>query len=207
MSDKNSKKRRYVEILSERIRTQGFEMSDKCSYCEKHEFACVASSYSGRCAECVAQRRKCDLSGPSSEEWESVAREETRIRREKERIRAEKRVLAIARRELESRQREMEAKLLRLERLEEVNDEKEDTLKVRAAKMLRLGLKSFDELDALEETEKREAAGVATEATVGGEPSASTSTPGVIFDFPSPSASFWESLDAGGKTPQATQGS
>jgi len=207
MSNKNSKKRKYVEILSKRIRIQGFEMSDKCSYCEKHEFACVASSCSGRCAECVAQRRKCDLSGPSPEEWESVAREETRIRREKERIRAEKRALATARRELETRQREMEAKLLRLERLEEVNDEKEDILKVRAAKMLRLGLKSFDELDALEETEKREAARVAIEATAEGEPSAFSLTPGVIFDFLSLSASFWEFLDAGGETPQATQGS
>ena len=207
MSDKNSKKRKYVEIFSERIRTQGFEMSDECSYCEKHEFICVAFSCSGRCAECVAQRRKCDLSDPSSEEWESVAREETRIRREKERIRAEKRILATARRELESRQREMEAKLLQLKRLEEINDKKEDTLKVRAAKMFRLGLKSFDELDALEETEKREAAGVATKAIVEGELSASTLTLNVIFDFLSPSASFWESLDAGDETPQATQGS
>jgi len=206
MSDKNSKKRKYVEILFERIRTQGFEMSDKCSYCEKHEFACVASSCSGRCAKYVAQRRKCDLSGPSPKEWESVAKEETRIRREKERIRAKKRALATARRELESKQREMEAKLLRLKRLEEVNDEKENTLKVRVAKMLRLGLKSFDELDALEKTEKREAARVATEATAEGEPSASSSSPSVIFDFFSPFASFWESLDVGGETPQATQG-
>ena len=174
-------------------------MSDKCSNCEKHELACVASTLSGRCAECVAHRRKCDLLGPSLEEWESLAREETSVRREKERLRAEKRVLVSTRLELE-------AKLLRIERLEEVNDKKEDTLKVRAAKMLRLGLKSFEELEALEETERKEAE-VAREAIAEGEPSASSSAPGVIFDFPSPSASFWEALDAGGETPQATQGS
>jgi len=38
------------------------------------------------------------------------------------------------------------------------------------------------------------------------DPSVPPSTPGVIFDFPSPSASFWESLNAGDETPQATQG-
>ena len=165
-------------------------MSNKCLYCEKYEFAYVASSCSGRCAKCVAQRRKCDLSSPSPEEWKSITKEETRIRREKERIRAEKRALATARRELESRQRKMEAKLLRLKRLEEINNKKENTLKVRAAKMLRLGLKSFDELDALKETEKREAARIAIEATAEGEPSASSSTLNMIFNFPSPSTSF-----------------
>jgi len=38
------------------------------------------------------------------------------------------------------------------------------------------------------------------------DPSVPPSTPGVIFDFPSPFASFWESLNAGGETPQAIQG-
>ena len=200
MNDKNSKKRKYIENTIERFRVQGVEMSDKCSYCEKHELACLASSFSGRCAECIAQRKKCDLSGPSVEEWESIAREETRLRREKERLQREEE-------ETLAKQQEILAKLLRLRRLTRANNAKEDSLKVRAARMLRLGLKSFDELDALEETEKREAARVATEATAEGEPSASSSTPGVIFDFPSPSASFWEALDAGGETPQATQGS
>ena len=190
MSDKNSKKRRYVEILFERIHTQGFKMNDKCSYCEKHKFTCVASSYSDRCAECIAQRKKYDLSDPSLKEWESVARKETRIRREKKRIRAEKRALATAHRELKSRQREMEAKLLRLKRLKKVNDKKKNTLKVRTAKILRFGLKSFNKLDALKETEKREAARIAIEATAEGEPSASSSTLNMIFNFPSPSTSF-----------------
>ena len=149
----------------------------------------MASSFSGRCAECVAQRKKCDLSDPSVKEWESIAREETRLRREKERLQRE--------------EEETLAKLLRLRRLTRANNAKKNSLKVRAAKMLRLDLKSFNELNALEETEKREAAKVATEATAKGEPSAFSSSPSMIFNFPSSSTSFWEFLDTGDKTPQA----
>jgi len=172
-------------------------MSDRCSYCEKHDKECVVSPTSSRCSECFQKQRKCDAEGPSLADWEALEREEAKIRKEKSRLRAEK--------------RELHSRLLRLERLEEVNNEKEDNFRTRAARLLRLGLKSFDELDALEAKEKEEetrkdAEKVATGEALEGEPLAPLSPPGVIFDFPSPSASFWEALDAGGETPQATQG-
>jgi len=198
MTEINSKKRKRAITTSGRIYLQGVKMSDKCSYCEKHDKECVVSSASSRCSECFQKQRKCDASGPSQEDWEALEREEAKIQKEELRLLAEK--------------RELHSKLLRLERLDEVNREKRNNFRARAARMLRLGVKSFDELDALEAKEKEEEARGDAEAPATREASQDDSfvppsSPGVIFDFPSPSASFWESLDAGGETPQATRGS
>jgi len=67
---------------------------------------------------------------------------------------------------------------------------KQKELAARRLALAERGLKYLDELDALEAKE--------AEATFG-----PVASPGVIFDFPSPSASFLERLGAGGETPQA----
>jgi len=193
MNEKTSKKRKYITAYAQRIRNLGHEMADRCSYCEMHDKECIVSAGSGRCSECFGRSRKCDVSGPTLEDWEALEREEARLRQEKAKLKAER--------------AEAFSKILRLERQSEAAEEKLAKFRKRAAHMLKLGLKSIDELDALEEAEEREAERVATEATAEGEPPAPSLTPGATFVFPSPSASFWEALDAGGETPQATQGS
>jgi hypothetical protein len=88
------------------------------------------------------------------------------------------------------------AKILRLWRQQRV-------LRERREEMLRRGLRTLNELDALEEKERLEIG--ERERAVGEQPNASTSFDVPIGDL-DPSDPFWASLGFGGETPQASQG-
>jgi len=192
MSDNNSKKRKYTSRTVAQIRRQGAIMSLKCSNCVSLKKECVVAKNSARCAECFKNKKSCDVRGPSEEGWKLLEGEEEKLRVEEEKLQRE--------------EEETLAKMLRLKRLARANREKQASFRSRASHMLQLGLKSLEELDAWEEKERKENEAVVKGAAPADDPSVPPSSPGVIFDFPSPSASFWESLNAGGETPQATQG-
>jgi len=189
MSEKTTRKRKYITATSKRMREKGHEMADRCTYCEMHDKKCVVTANSSRCSECFGRSRKCDVSGSSLEDWEALEREETRLRQEEAKLEAER--------------AEAFSRILRLEQQSKATREKLANFRKRSSHMLKLGLKTLDELDAWEERERENA----REATASAGSPAPPSTPDMIFDFPSPSASFLEALGAGGGTPQATQGS
>jgi len=171
------------------MREKGHEMADQCTYCEMHNKKYVVTANSSRCSECFGRNRKCDVSGPSLEDWEALEREETRLRQKKAKLEAEK--------------AEAFSRILRLEQQSKATREKLANFRKRSSHMLKLELKTLDKLDAWEEREKEDA----REATALAGSPAPPSTPGVIFDFLSPSTSFLKALNAGDRTPQATQGS
>ena len=122
--------------LGDRIDRDGIEMFP-CTNCEKHNRSCVVAegSNSKRCGECVRRGVKCDVEGIPVRDWETLEREEERLRLEKE-------ITLQA----------VQAGLARMARLEK----QQDHLKRRGAEMLRRGLKTLDELEAQEEKEKQE---------------------------------------------------
>jgi hypothetical protein len=71
--------------LAARILETGFEMFP-CSNCERWKTKCVLSDNesSGRCAECVRRGKKCDVKGIPIGDWESLSREEARLKSEEE---------------------------------------------------------------------------------------------------------------------------
>lgn len=129
--ERTAQKKQERETLSLRIKTSGYTMppDSKCAPCLRHGRRCIVLPRdSGRCSECVWRGFSCDagVRGVSASDWSSLEKEEQRIRAEK------KATLA---------------KLLRLERQEEF-------LRERGMKMLRRGLSSLDELDAVESVER-----------------------------------------------------
>ena len=126
MSAESARKARERADLVRRILRNGFEMS-ACSNCARRNRTCFSSpSDSRKCAECVRRKLKCDQSGPSHNDWIKLEREEERLDQEEE---------------------ETLAKLLRIRKQKKY-------LRSRGKEMLRRGLQTLDELDAVEEQEQ-----------------------------------------------------
>jgi hypothetical protein len=174
-----SRKRCEQFALAARIAKEGIEML-ACSFCRKNGKLCVVSSESTRCSECVRIGKRCDVAGPSVSDWKSLEAAEEKLELE-----AEKAEAAMA---------EAAARLARLRKQRRF-------LKKRGAEMLRRGLSSMDELEAVEEREQLEGTTIAA---------ASSAVPDFSFvEEPLPDfsdAAFWESLGFAGGTPQASQG-
>lgn len=127
-----SRKRKEREDLSLRIERSGIDMIP-CSECDKHDRRCVVAKDSKKCSSCVSLGIKCDAETILPLDWRSVEREEDRLEAE---ILRTQQVLA-----------ENSAKAARLFK-------QRTQLRSRAREMLRRGLKTLDELDAVEEKER-----------------------------------------------------
>ncbi len=184
MSSSKHTKIKERKLLADRITREGVEMPS-CSRCEKRGLRCLASASSKRCNECVrSNSRNCDVSGPSASDWQSLQKEEDRLRLE---TRMTREAVATA--------------MARLNRLEQ----QQDLLKTRGAEMLRRGLKTLDELEEVEERERQEA-----EAHVHLASPSITNSGGVApeHDYLSAlSPGFFDRWGVDGGTPPATLGS
>ncbi|TVY12487.1 hypothetical protein LARI1_G009615 [Lachnellula arida] len=162
-----------------------------CSYCEKHLRKCIVSKEnSSRCGECTRRGQKCDVRGPSSFDIASLLREQDRLDQEEE---------------------EATSKLLRLQKQKKF-------LRVRASEMIRRGLKTLDELDAVEESEQKECGAkqqlerealASSSALVGGSSDffldpADPALAAALSAY-DPSDPYWQGVGPG--TPQTSQGS
>jgi superfamily II RNA helicase len=154
---------------------------------------------SDRCLECVKHKKtQCDVWGPTTQQWAVLEREEQKLEVEWEATQESQRVLQEqileSQRKLLEHLSQSQAKLQRL-------DKQRKLLKTRAAEMMRRGLKSLDELDALEQKEKEEAEKQSQAGPV------SISSNEVPVDPSFLSDSFWEGLDFVDGTRQATPSS
>lgn len=132
MPSPNHLKIKERTTLSDRILSSGIEMAP-CANCKKKGRSCVVSKESKRCAECVRRGMRCDALGPSTDDWDSLQREEERLERE---------VAAAIQQAQEAFARQL--RLMKQQKL----------LKTRASEMLRRGLKTLDQLDEVEEKER-----------------------------------------------------
>ena len=193
-------KHKERNLLADKIDTRGTEMSP-CSSCKKHNRTCVVlNEQSKRCGECVRRGYRCDVIGPSDGDWKVLDREEQRLAFE---TRITREAVATAM-----------AKLNRLEL-------QRDLLKKRGSEMLRRGLQTLDELDAVEQKEKEELEREERErdeqqklddssrASLGLDPtnhdffaSPAEGDPLAGVDFSDP---FWATLGFAGGTPRASQ--
>lgn len=202
MTPIRSKKTEYRLNLYERVLRSGIIMPDSsaCSRCRAQHKVCAVASNSTRCAECIKAGGlvKCDVFGPSPAEWAKFERTEKQLADDlKEAREAQQRLM--------NHLFEMQAKVLRLEKQRE-------SLRSRAADMLRRGLQSLDELDEVEREEREENERRALDSAL--PPPASTGAPPdpVLLDFSGVavdpamvlSPSFWEGLGFDGGTPPAT---
>jgi hypothetical protein len=191
MPPDRSKKLRERRALADFIEIFG-DIMPSCSYCEKHSLECRVVDKSSRCNECARRGQSCDVHGPTVAMWKSLTDEGLRLQREKKET---SRIL-----------QEAASKLLRLERLEEVFREK-------STRMIRRGLGSLEELEAVEreerETKERlENEGEQQHELLATDPSFPADH-GLLDLDPAfdPGPEFWATLDAGGGTPQPSQGS
>ena len=173
---------KYRERLSlvRLIEAHGFEMPP-CSYCERNSRKCIVSEESSsKCSECVRRGERCDVEGPSLDDMESVLRETERLQREEE---------------------EAMAKILRLRK-------QQRRLQTKAKELIRRGLKTMDELEAVEEKEKQmeteRAANEAASTQVHGP--AAEADPFAGIEIPLLPPEVWANWDFAGETPQASQG-
>jgi hypothetical protein len=143
---------------------------------------------------------KCDVSGPSAGEWSRLEREEKKLNEDWSSTQSE--IMSLQQRLLE-----MQSKLMRL-------DKQREMFRSRAAEMFRRGLKSLEELDALEEEERLASSTPAPEPSSFGDeslfldPSLDPVLSAARADF-DPSDPFWSSLvsETSGGTPRAIPGS
>src|SRR5436190_20559679 len=157
-SQANSSARRRA--LAAKILKFGRVMPSPCSACRRSKTVCCVDRSSGRCAECIAKQRKCDLIVLDSECWSScllVLRVLTstgkKIDSERERIAKEIRETEEARQQLEESLLASSSKISRLRKQLDFVDDREHSLISR-------------ELSSIEEVERLEA-----------EPSAATLSP------------------------------
>lgn len=131
--------------LYSRVRDNGIIMPS-CSRClnSSPRLHCLVSSDSDRCAECIRAggNVSCDVWGPSKGDWE-------RLRRSEEKISTESDIALSEQQRLLAQLAEVSARLVRLEKHKKM-------FRSRAADMLQRGLKSLDELDAVEAKEREE---------------------------------------------------
>jgi len=148
-----------------------------CSNCVRYSRRCVIlNAKSQRCGECVRRGSKCDALQASISDLESLRLEEERLKLERD--------LAF------------EAAMAGLERVR-VLEKRQQELRTRGMEMLRRGLSSLDELDAVEAKELESAAARDREVPAPGLDS---------FDLPDLDPAFWDNLGFSGKIPQASQG-
>jgi hypothetical protein len=182
------------QVLADRIDSFGVDMPS-CSRCEKRGLDCRVSPESTKCGECVRSNMRCDVHGPSVQDW-------LKLRQEEERLAAEEAAAEILEEEAARKQAEARARVKRL-RLQQ------KLLKQRGSEMLRRGLKTLDELDEVEERERweREAAELPARATTASSSAVASGDPlgysGVALGADLPlSPSFWDTLDyVGGTAP------
>ena len=143
------RKKSECERLANRIQQTGIEMLP-CDRCQKKSLKCVQSIASRYCSECKRVDANCSAAPPSALEWDNLQKEEDRLSAEKEvtlsnllRLSTEKEVILL--------------KLLRLEH-------QQKSIKTKGAEMLRRGLASLDELEAVEELERQSASQKANSA-------------------------------------------
>jgi hypothetical protein len=183
--------RKYTERLNlaSQIEELGTEMSP-CTNCEKHGRTCVVlNEKSKKCSECVRRGQSCDVVGHSPGEWASLRREQDRLKFERDAA------FATA----------MEG-LARVQRLEK----QQELLKKRGAEMIRRGFQTLDELEETEERERKEREEAVlqeqrAQATVTSNSADPSGDPLADLGI-DPSDPFWATLDFGGGTPQASQG-
>jgi len=108
----------------------------QCSRCARRGFLCKVGKESSRCAECVRASTKCDCRGPSDVEWRSLEQQEDALEEKM-------RTTAVRADELHQELREQYARMERLRK-------QKRSLKERGSEMLRRGIQSLDELDALD---------------------------------------------------------
>jgi len=160
-----------------------------CSFCEKQNRKCVMKDgESSRCAECIRAKVVCDGASsawdknvPSMTAWESIEKQEAQLQQQEE---------------------EAMAKILRLRKQQRF-------LRERKEKMTKRGLKFLDELDAVEEKERREAEEkAAAEQRAQSENNLLANVDLSNSDdlFAAVPASFWEGLDVSGGNPSTSQG-
>ena len=193
MSPDSQRKKREQFALGNHIARVGIEMSP-CSFCEKNGKKCVVlPTGTPRCSECVRLGKKCDVEGIPAGDWEAVEREEFRLDTAE----------MLAEDSFRKAQSALNEAVNRLARLRQ----QKKFLRKRAGDMLRRGLKTMDELDAVEEKEAREKEEAerqvltpAGSADVSGDPlDDPLDFAGVAFDPDSAlSPFFWDSIDVGG---------
>jgi hypothetical protein len=187
-----ARSQKYIRRLatSALVKSSGFIMPS-CSYCEKHSRECrvALTSSPKRCSECIRRGGKCDVEGPSISDMTFIVQEQERLEAAEE---------AAALQEQDAFNRRM---LIR---------SKQKSLRVRAADMIRRGVRTLDELDVLEEKERVEREQKEREEALV-QPNAETES---SFDFDSfdPSLladqeAFLASLGTVGETPPVSQGS
>jgi hypothetical protein len=198
MPPTRSKKTEYRVKLYARIVLSGNEMSP-CSRCEQKDLKCLVAADARRCSECVRSGVKCDVLGPSQADWVALERGEKKLREQLEAAEAEHRKF-------------VEGLLETQNRVERLKKQRESFV-ARAAAMLRRGLKTLDELDAVEEAEAHEAASRALTPAASADASGDLSGDpldfsGVAFDADLPmSPSFWDSIGVAGETSSKAPGS
>jgi hypothetical protein len=170
MSSNKHLKIKERQTLALNIELLGFEMPS-CSTCERSGRKCiVADEKSSRCSECVRQGKSCDVEGPSMSDWAALDRQEEKLDEEEEAA---------------------HAKIIRIKKQKRL-------LRARRKEMVRRGLRTLDELDALESKEKAE-----TEQRANADPSFPEEVP---LDPLFLHDSFWDGFVPSGGTPQASQG-
>jgi len=108
----------------------------QCSRCSHRGFLCKVGKEFSRCVECVRSSTKCDCRGLFNVEWRFLKQQEDALE--------EKMRLTIVRaNELHQELREQYARMERLRK-------QKKSLKERGSEMLRRGIQSLDELDALD---------------------------------------------------------
>lgn len=110
----------------------------KCSRCAENGLRCRVLAGHSRCGECakVGGRIKCDVRGPSLSQLKKLEQDEKKMNKEWQ--------------ETQTQLLELQARLLRLDKMR-------SAFRERAGEMLRRGLESLEELDAVEEEERRRA--------------------------------------------------
>lgn len=73
---------------ADRVKSQGLEMSFRCSRCEEKKLRCFVDTATGHCAACIAVKAECSLFVPE-EEWEKVQAEKRQKRLEVARLEAQ----------------------------------------------------------------------------------------------------------------------
>ncbi|KAI1905663.1 hypothetical protein LOZ65_006961 [Ophidiomyces ophidiicola] len=144
----SSKSSRNNKQLASEIEEIGVIMSSCCLYCSHHDKECVCSEKSIRCSECCQLGRCCVFNaGPTDRDWEKLHSERAKLKATESRTRAE---ICAAQSSISS----LFAKIDCLER-------QRDFLESRAGKFLESEVKTVEELENLEEEEKKRVVGQA----------------------------------------------
>jgi hypothetical protein len=128
------RKRKENSSLAARVDFVGVEMSP-CSYCEKRELTCVVSPDSLKCSEYIRLKRKYNVEGPSTSDWQAIDTLKERLEHKTEETLQV--IVAVA------------AKLACLQKQQRL-------LRTCAQEMLRQGFKTLDELEEAEAKGKEE---------------------------------------------------